>query len=293
MNKIREFNDNIIIDESIIIFNANSFNKHSEEHLSHLDELFKYNNNIKIGDKILELKEFKKGDKLSIYNDTYTKAKVTFDDNVFIPVLSECGSVWMSHTPMEVITCQKGIDIANGHVLMGGLGIGYQANRILAKSNVTKLTIYELDIELINVIGKSLIDMFGDRVEFVNESIYNAEDIYDTYVIDIYPSYTDFLYDDVIVKTFPDFHKNKDKYWAWGDLTFDGLVNHAIENLVSNDTEQDFYEELLYIKRYIDLYEFWVKVEEQIFLCNECGYWYDLYNLENDEDMICTECCEF
>jgi len=292
MKQIREFNDSIIIDEQMIIFNANSFNNHNKKHLSHLDELFNDSDSIKIGDKTLQLKEFRKGKTLDIYDETYTKAKVSFDDDVIIPVLSECGSVWMSHTPMEVATCQKGIDIANGHVLMGGLGIGYQANRILSKSNVVKLTIYELDIKLINVIGNTLINIFGDRVEFVNDSIYNAKDIYDTYVIDIYPSYTDFLYDDKIATTFPNFHKDKDKYWAWGDLTFKGIINHAIENLVTNDTDECFYEELLYMKGYKDLYDFWVKVEEDIFLCNGCGYWHELCNLEDDEEMICIDCCD-
>lgn len=284
--KIVQFENTMNIN-GIHVIDAESFTTHNKQTLYHLDSLFKESNKIIIGDKVLELRDFNIGNTLSIYDENYTKGRVKFTDVVQIPVLSENSRVWMSHTPMEVITCQGGIDIAKGHVLMGGLGIGYQANCILNKNEVTKLTIYELDEDLINTIGKSLVDVFGDKVEFINESIYEAKEIYDTYVIDIYPSYTDFLDDDLLLKTFPDFLGDREKYWAWGDLTLEGISNYTANNLLGTGDSLDEYEQHVELRDY-NIDKFYELVDEQIFMCDECGYWCD--RCDEDEESVCFEC---
>ncbi len=80
--------------------------------------------------------------------------------------------VWMSLTPMEVATLRALHKRCKGKVLIGGLGLGYSALRVLQSKKVTHVTVVEQFKPLINVIAPNLKKQFGDRVEFIHGDVW-------------------------------------------------------------------------------------------------------------------------
>jgi hypothetical protein len=83
--------------------------------------------------------------------------------------------LWMSDTPAEIRGHLDPIHEAaheGGHVLINGLGIGMVAGAILAMENVEKVTIIELSPEVIELVGPSLTEKYGDRVEIIQADAY-------------------------------------------------------------------------------------------------------------------------
>lgn len=106
--------------------------------------------------------------------------------------------VWMSLTPMEISTLRACHSRCKGKVVMGGLGLGYSALRVLQRTQVTHVTIVETFQPLIDLIKPHLKWTFGDRVSFVKGSIWNHLKVtntgadlkdYDTAFIDVWTSY--------------------------------------------------------------------------------------------------------
>lgn len=77
------------------------------------------------------------------------------------------GNVIMSDTPDEICDHLTAIRKAHGHCLVNGLGIGMVAAAMLAKPEVTKVTVIELSQDVINLTGPSLKAKFGDKVEII------------------------------------------------------------------------------------------------------------------------------
>jgi hypothetical protein len=74
------------------------------------------------------------------------KGFVGWDGPVLVPILTTPdgtanGKVWMSLTPMEVFSQRQGIGVAKGNVLIGGLGMGWFARRVLEKKAVKHVTV--------------------------------------------------------------------------------------------------------------------------------------------------------
>lgn len=74
--------------------------------------------------------------------DDYLNINMRFDDTL-IPRLSINGDTWMSLTPMEIQSHALALHRARGHVLCGGLGLGYFAIRAAAKPEVSRVTVFE------------------------------------------------------------------------------------------------------------------------------------------------------
>jgi hypothetical protein len=144
------------------------------------------------------------------------KGNVWFTDDVVIPILAQgrnMEKVWMSLTPMEIMTQRVGVGRARGNVLIGGLGMGWFARRVLDRSKVKHVTIAELDPHVLDFFGGPIKDKYGDRVELVNANVYDLDPhAYDSYLLDIWPAVNDVGYDrkfQAIKAT----HKNA---WGWG-----------------------------------------------------------------------------
>jgi hypothetical protein len=89
--------------------------------------------------------------------------------------LKHKGYLWMSDTPAEIRGHLDPIGQAThlgGHVLINGLGLGMVAGAILALENVEKVTIIELSPEVIELVGPSLTEKYGDRVEIIQADAY-------------------------------------------------------------------------------------------------------------------------
>ena len=71
---------------------------------------------------------------------------------VFAPavsVLLRDGKVWMSITPMELESQSIGIELAHGHVVICGLGMGWAAAATSLREAVSSVTVLEFDPDII------------------------------------------------------------------------------------------------------------------------------------------------
>lgn len=122
---------------------------------------------------------------------------VRFDGDALIPMLHQKRSdgkwmsgPWMSFTPLEFFTLRPGTKLAKGHTIVAGLGMGYQLEQVCKKRSVTKVTLIEIDQELVDWILPQL-DLNGKEVKVI---IGDAEKLLldmkaDVALVDIYKSY--------------------------------------------------------------------------------------------------------
>jgi hypothetical protein len=138
---------------------------------------------------------------------------VTFTGSVFIPILATSTEVWMSLTPMEILSQRAGLRKARGKVLVGGLGMGWFARRCLERKQVDSVTIVERDPAIISTFGGGLKHDFGNRVRFVTGDAFEAVRAheYDSVLYDIWPG-CGYSKDDRRWQAFIDGHPNT---WAW------------------------------------------------------------------------------
>ena len=137
------------------------------EHSSQASE-----NGIKVGDKVFFVRECSGA--LEIYRGKSVRY-AKFSQPVKIPILADrWRDPWMSLTPNEVFTLRGQIKRARGNVAVAGLGLGWTARKILQRSQVKSLTVYEIDENVIDVFGESLTEEFGDRITIVNDDAYKA-----------------------------------------------------------------------------------------------------------------------
>lgn len=141
-----------------------------------------------------------------------------FSDVVNIPVLKDAGTdeVWMSLTPMEVLTCRAGIRKAKGNVLIGGLGLGWMTEEILKRQSVRSVTVVEINEEIARW-GRPLYPeakiLVGNVFDHVIDPA-TGELQYDRVILDVWSSFGA-AHDD------ERFSQLKRRYpgqvWGWGD----------------------------------------------------------------------------
>lgn len=139
---------------------------------------------------------------------------IVFDGPVVIPRINSCvdgrwaKNPWMSLTPQEILTMRVGTRFAKGTVIIGGLGMGHQLQKVCERKQVKEVIVVERDQELIDWVAPRL-ELNGKDVEFVcgdaNELIPGMEA--NAALIDIYPYYG--------WNTFRHCPKI-DKVWVWG-----------------------------------------------------------------------------
>jgi hypothetical protein len=128
----------------------------------------------------------------------------TTDRPVSIPTLTGMfyndREVWMSLTPMEIATLRGCHRRCKGKVLIGGLGMGFSALRVLQRKNVSHVTVVESFKPLIDLIGPHLKRHFGNSVTLVHGNVWehlhvnnkrssaNLHD-YDSVFIDVWKGY--------------------------------------------------------------------------------------------------------
>jgi hypothetical protein len=129
--------------------------------------------------------------------------------------------VWMSLTPMEVLTQRKAVQLAKGKVLVGGIGLGWLLRKVCEKKSVTEVIVVEKNQSLLDWIGGILVDRNLDVIHKVTEWI--CDDVYNQvgkhgdetlHLLDIWKSYggCDHKFDQ-LKKTLP-----PGKLWGWGDF---------------------------------------------------------------------------
>jgi hypothetical protein len=100
----------------------------------------------------------------SVREGHYTKLGKMVDE--------ECGSLWMSDTPAEINDHYHPVKNAKGHCLIGGLGLGIIVEACLRHSEVTKVTVLELEPEIIEMVGGYLLKKWGkERLELIQADV--------------------------------------------------------------------------------------------------------------------------
>ena len=173
------------------------------------------------------------------------RSRAFFDTPIVCPVLFEQTGededyrqkVWMGLTPMEMLTQKKGIDMARGRVVVGGLGLGWFLKEIAAKPEVREIVVVDKVPELIEFIRPVLEAKYPDVARKVKEWLpgdvyqYMIWDLkmrgYGTpayalkealeptmYLLDIWPNLGDCDYDRNFVMF--ETELGRDKVWGWG-----------------------------------------------------------------------------
>jgi hypothetical protein len=136
---------------------------------------------------------------------------VRFDRDTVIPVLTgPVGeSPWMSLTPSETYTLRGGIRKARGKVLIGGLGMGWMAHKVLARKGVKSVTVVEKDPAIAKFFGKGLDVVVGDLWEYLEA---HPASRFDTVLVDIWKGFGNADSD----KKFWALSFTHPRVWGWG-----------------------------------------------------------------------------
>jgi SAM-dependent methyltransferase len=160
------------------------------------------------------------------------------------PILRIDGGIWMSLTPMELQSAHVPICRATGHVVTGGLGLGYFVLACMANENVTSITVYEINPIIIEYFKESFSDREGfEKVTFVEgdmRELFKDQEC-DFAFIDIYQT----LCPDELITDASQFLNNNiiGEYRVWGQekIMFEGL-NNEIHCEVSYEDKMFFIE---------------------------------------------------
>ena len=154
---------------------------------------------------------------------------VRFTDTVAIPTLAEMDNggvsnqTWMSLTPMEMLTQRKSINLAKGNVVIGGLGMGWQLQKVCAKKSVKKVVVIEKDAELLGWLQPVILAAFpqvaAKQVEWIRGDAFAhvgclGKDA--IHLFDIWPEYGDAADDPRIAPL----RAAGYKIWAWGESSW-------------------------------------------------------------------------
>jgi hypothetical protein len=97
------------------------------------------------------------------------------------------GELMMSDTVFERHTNSEFINAAKGNVLIAGLGIGMVLHNILDKPEVTRVTVVEINKDVITLVGAKF---QHEKLTIVNGNIFtfNTQEKYDAIYFDIWPT---------------------------------------------------------------------------------------------------------
>ena len=86
-----------------------------------------------------------------------------FTERFRYPAVLQKGRLWMAITPNEVETMKADIAAAKGNVLVLGLGLGYYAFMAARMEQVEKVTVVELDQDVIRLFEEEILPQFPDK----------------------------------------------------------------------------------------------------------------------------------
>jgi len=82
------------------------------------------------------------------------------------------GAVWMSLTPMEMMTQRSAVQLASQTVVIGGLGLGWLLRKVCEKPEVERVIVVEKSKELLDWFGYRLCGAHPKVAEVVSDDIY-------------------------------------------------------------------------------------------------------------------------
>lgn len=144
------------------------------------------------------------------------RGTVAFNGTVCIPIINKRTvygwdiEPWMSLTPLEYFTLRPGIRYSHGKVIVAGLGLGYQLQRICQKKTVKEVILVEKDKDLVDwILPRIKKSLKGKLKKVIIEDACKVIPLMeaDVAVIDIYKTYG--------YNKFPEC-PNIGKVWIWG-----------------------------------------------------------------------------
>lgn len=86
-----------------------------------------------------------------------------FTEEFCYPAVLQKGRLWMAITPNEVETMKEDIKAAHGNILVLGLGLGYYAFMTAQMESVSRVTVVELDQDVIRLFEEELLPQFPGK----------------------------------------------------------------------------------------------------------------------------------
>jgi hypothetical protein len=167
---------------------------------------------VMLGNKTIMRMVLPAGQELETYYGN-RKGVVCFSGEVEIPNQTEYGQAWMSLTPMEVLSQRPGIKRGRGKVLVGGMGMGWFARKMLERQQVKHVTVVDKDPGVLEYFGNPLKDEFGDRLTLIHGDFYDQNaNSFDSVLADIWPG----IYDISCDKQFLKIAASHPNAWGWG-----------------------------------------------------------------------------
>ena len=125
------------------------------------------------------------------------------------------GAVWMSLTPMEMLTQRSGLQKARGKVVLGGLGLGWFLRKVCAKEDVTEVILVERSQELLDWYGYRICRKLPKVKDIICNDVYSQLGHHGDcqYLLDIWLYYDEARHDERL-RTFRETLGNR--VWAWG-----------------------------------------------------------------------------
>lgn len=212
-------------DGSVITFNADAFDQWSRSLLpEHLRDL-PIGEKKPVGDLLFRFREFPLihsqvsfsffipsfGVQRSSLSMGPRRGRCRFNKPVGIPqLIKKNDDVWMSLTPMEVLTQRPGVKKAKGKVLIGGLGMGWFTRKVCEKKSVESVTVYE-----INPAVASEFKFSHPKLNVVVGDAYQADHSkFDSLLFDIWEYYGDAKDN----RKFCELKNSHPQVWGWGDV---------------------------------------------------------------------------
>jgi len=173
-----------------------------------------------------------------IYPCEFENIKIVNDNGVYYLYID--GLQWMAYntkTHEDAYSVFSHYDIAEGHVVVTGLGFGARENWLLTKNNISKLTVIEKNKSVINYHYKIQSDFLkNNKFEIVNCDALEYNYGCDVLLLDHYE--TESIFD--ILKNAKTIHDNVDcnKFWFW---PFERIIMHSRKWHTDNDIPQKLY----------------------------------------------------
>ncbi len=160
--------------------------------------------------------------------------------------------IWMEITPHEILTMQDSLNKIEKEVVIYGLGLGYYAYMALLNPKVTKVTVIENDIEIINIFNNYIYPYFKINKPFniihTNALEYNIDSSTSFTFIDLWHDASDGLMLYLKLK-----QKEKDNiiYHYWIEDSLIQLIRRYIIAIITKDSNIEINEEYKYIQNLI------------------------------------------
>ena len=158
----------------------------------------------------------------------HRRGEVFFDSDVVMPALYEKTPaefrVWMGISPAEMMSQRAGVRAAKGHVLIGGLGLGWLLWKVADKKSVTKITVVEKSQEILDWYGTRLCERVAQEtdteVEVICDDVLyhmgtHGDDV--RHLIDIWPSFPTYMAD--LKQPWQEAIRKVKHFWGWGVLS--------------------------------------------------------------------------